>query len=156
TVFKHLSALELGKSAVAELTQRAAIDPALIERLVYGAVIPDPQAPNIAREIVLAAGLPRSIDAYSVSRACATSTQALVDAASSTIGGDLAVAVAGGAESLSRVPITVSDTLADALMAANAAKDPLGKAKPFLELGARDLLPRAPAIKEVSTGMSMG
>ncbi len=156
TVFKHLSALELGKAAVAELVQRAAIDPVHIERLVFGAVIADPQAPNIAREIVLAAGLPRSIDAYSVSRACATSTQALVDAAQGIIAGDIDVAVVGGAESLSRVPITVSDNLADALMTANAAKDPIAKAKAFLDLGARDLLPKAPAIKEVSTGMSMG
>lgn len=156
TVFKHLSALELGKAAVAELVQRAGVDPERIERLVFGSVVPDPHAPNIAREIVLGAGLPRSIDAYSVTRACATSTQALVDAAASIIAGDIDVAVVGGAESLSRVPITVSDNLADALMAANSAKDPLGKAKPFLELGAKDLLPKAPAIKEMSTGLSMG
>ncbi len=156
TVFKHLSALELGKAVVAELVQRAAVDPERIDRLVFGSVVPDPHAPNIAREIVLGAGLPRSIDAYSVTRACATSTQALVDAAASIIVGDIDVAVVGGAESLSRVPITVSDNLADALMAASSAKDPLGKAKPFLELGAKDLLPKAPAIKEMATGLSMG
>src|SRR6202012_4737847 len=109
--------------------------------VVFGAVVPDVQAPNIARETVLASGLPRTIDSYSVSRACATSTQALVDVAQAILVGDIDVAIAGGAESLSRVPITVSDRLADALMSANAAKDPLGKARPFLELGPKDLLP---------------
>jgi acetyl-CoA acyltransferase len=155
-VFKHLSALEMGKAVVAELVQRSALDPTLIERIVFGSVVPDVQAPNIAREVVLASGLPRTIDSFSVSRACATSTQALVDVAQAILVGDIEVAVAGGAESLSRVPITVSDALADALMSANAAKDPLGKAKPFLELGPKDLLPRAPSIKETATGMSMG
>ncbi len=156
TVFKHLSALDMSKAVVAELVQRAALDPMTIERVVFGAVVPDVQAPNIARETVLASGLPRTIDSFSVSRACATSTQALVDVAQAILVGDIEVAIAGGAESLSRVPITVSDNLADALMSANAAKDPLSKARPFLELGPKDLVPRAPSIKEMSTGLSMG
>lgn len=156
TVFKHLRAVDLGKAVVAELVERAAIDPSLIDRLVYGSVVADPQAPNIAREVVLATGLPRSVDAYSVSRACATSTQALVDAAQAILVGDADVCVVGGAESLSRVPITVSDALADALMSANAAKEPFAKAKAFADLSAKDLLPKAPSIKEVSTGLSMG
>ena len=75
TAYKKLSALELGTQVVSELVARAGLAPSKIEQLVYGQVLPSIAAPNIAREIVLAAGLPRDIEAFSVSRACATSYQ---------------------------------------------------------------------------------
>src|SRR5262249_25580843 len=53
TPLKHLSAIELGKLAVAELIQRADLDPAVVEAIVYGTVVQSVIAPNIAREISL-------------------------------------------------------------------------------------------------------
>src|SRR5690242_466376 len=79
TAFKKLSAVQLATSLVAELVARTDIDPGVIERVIYGQVVINPSTPNIAREVTLAANLPRTCDAYSVSRACATSTQALVE-----------------------------------------------------------------------------
>src|SRR6266478_510266 len=81
TSFKDLSALELGKQVVAELVQRAEIPPKAIDQIVFGTVIPSVQLPNIAREVGIAAGLPKNVDAYSVVRACATSLQAMTSAA---------------------------------------------------------------------------
>lgn len=156
TAFKELSALNLGEIVVSELMGRLDLDPGVVDRVVYGQVVPSTEAPNIAREIVLGTGLPCSVDAYSVTRACATSTQALVDAASAILLGDADVAICGGADSLSRPPITYSDNFAGAMMDAFNAKDPLSKAKAFLELRPRDLLPRPPALKEKSTGLTMG
>ncbi|HET6345277.1 MAG TPA: acetyl-CoA C-acyltransferase, partial [Myxococcota bacterium] len=156
TVFKKLSAVQLATSLVAELVARTDIDPGVIERVVYGQVVISPSTPNIAREVALAANLPRTCDAYSVSRACATSTQALVEGAMAIQCGDIDVAIVGGADSLSRPPITYQDNFIDALMAANAAKDPLAKARPFLELKPKDLVPKPPALREVSTGLTMG
>src|SRR5262245_17047373 len=80
--FVDLNALELGKLVVAELLERSDIRPREVELVVFGQVIPSLSAPNIAREIVLGTGMPKSIDAYSVSRACATAIQALTDAVS--------------------------------------------------------------------------
>jgi acetyl-CoA acyltransferase len=55
----------------------------MIEQLVFGQVVQMPEAPNIAREIVLGTGMSVHTDAYSVSRACATSFQAVANVAES-------------------------------------------------------------------------
>ena len=156
TVFKKLSALNLATAVVAELVARLDLDPVHIERVIYGQVVVSPDTPNIAREVILGAGLPRATDGYSVSRACATSTQALVDGAQAILQGDIDVALVGGADSLSRPPVTYQDRFIDALMTANSARDPLAKARPFFDLRAKDWLPKAPAIREASTGQTMG
>ena len=78
TALAELTALDLGRAVVQELVERAELDPALIDQVVFGEVIPTLTAPSIAREVVLAAGLPRRIDAHTVARACATSIQALM------------------------------------------------------------------------------
>ena len=65
-VFGSLTALDLGAAVVQELVQRADIDPAEIDQVVFGQVIPTLLAPSIAREVVLAAGLPRKIEAHTV------------------------------------------------------------------------------------------
>lgn len=156
TAYKALSALELGRLAVRELIQRTELDAKEIDALIFGQVVPSLVGPNIAREIVLGLDLPRSIDAFSVSRACATSTQAVATAAMMIQTGQAKIAIAGGADSASDVPISVSKHLAEALIEANGAKAPLDKLKAFSHLDAKDLLPVPPALKEMSTGLSMG
>ncbi|MEL6548029.1 MAG: acetyl-CoA C-acyltransferase, partial [Myxococcota bacterium] len=156
TEFRHLSGLELAKSCVVEMLQRLNLAPEDVDRVVFGQVVPSVQAPNVARELVLGTGMHRSVDAFSVTRACATGTQAIVDASMAILLGDADVVVAGGTDSLSRPPITVSQGLADALMEANAAKEPLAKARAFLDVKAKDLIPVPPAIAELSTGETMG
>src|SRR5690606_35226463 len=69
TGFSKLTALDLGVAVVTELLARADISAASIDQLVFGQVLPSLEGPNVAREIVLAAGLPRRVEAYSVSRA---------------------------------------------------------------------------------------
>ena len=156
TAYKKLSALELGTQVVSELVARAGLAPSKIEQLVYGQVLPSIAAPNIAREIVIAAGLPRDIEAFSVSRACATSYQSAVSVSEAILAGTIACGVAGGADSTSDVPITVSKPLAAALLDASRARTLPDRLKAFSKLGAKDLLPVPPAIVEYSTGLSMG
>ena len=156
TAYKKLSALELGTQVVSELVARAGLAPSKIEQLVYGQVLPSIAAPNIAREIVLAAGLPRDIEAFSVSRACATSYQSAVSVGEAILAGTIACGIAGGADSTSDVPITVSKPLAAALLDASRARTLPDRLKAFSRLGAKDLLPVPPAIVEYSTGLSMG
>lgn len=156
TAYKDLSALDLGKLVVAELLQRASIDPAQVEQVVYGQVVPSLVAPNIAREIVLGTGMPRGIEAYSVSRACATSYQSTVNVAEAIMAGTIDCGVAGGADSASDVPIAVSKRLAEALIAASRARSLGERIKAFAGLSPKDLLPVPPALKEYSTGLTMG
>ena len=156
TAFKDLSALELGRQVISELVQRAEIPVSVIDQLVFGTVIPSVQLPNIAREVGLAAGLPRSMDAYSVTRACATSIQALTNAADAIALGEIDLAIVGGAEALSDVPISYSRPVAQAVVAASKGRNLMEKLQAFHEVSAKDLLPVPPAIAEYSTGLSMG
>jgi acetyl-CoA acyltransferase len=156
SVFRKESTLDLASSVVAELVARSGIDAATVDQVVYGTVVADIGAPNIAREIVLAGPFPQSVDAYSVSRACATSTQSFVDGAQSILLGDADIVIAGGADSLSRPPITYSDRFVEILMEANAAKDAPSKVKAFSKVRPKDLAPNPPAIAERSTGKTMG
>src|SRR5437868_11877145 len=156
TEFKDLTALDLGRIVVSELVQRCELEPKEIDQIVFGAVIPVVQWPNIAREVGLAAGLPKNIEAYSVARACATSLQARTSAADAIATGEVDVAVVGGAEAMSDVPISYSRPIAQAVVAASRGKTLVDKLKAFSEVSPRDLLPVPPAIAEYSTGLSMG
>lgn len=156
TALKGLSAIDLGKIAVSELVQRTDLDPALIDLLVFGTVIPSVLAPNIAREIALMPLLPKSVQAWSVSRACASANQAITDAADQIALGHAHVAIAGGAESLSNVPILHSRGFSDALVAASKAKTLGQRLQAFAKVRAKDFIPITPAIAEPTTGESMG
>ena len=156
SAYREVSALDLANIVVSELIQRVDLDPKEIQQVVYGQVVPSVEAPNIAREVVLATGMPKSIEAYSVSRACATSYQSTVNIAEAIMAGTIDTGLAGGADSSSRVPITVSQRLAEALVAATKARSIGERMQAFAGLRPRDLAPVPPAIKEFSTGLSMG
>lgn len=156
SAYRDLSALDLGKMVVSELLQRSEVDPKQIGLVVYGQVVPSLSAPNIAREIVLGTGMPKSIEAYSVSRACATSIQSMTSAAEAILAGQHDVAISGGADSASDVPIAVSKRLAAALVEASKAKTLMEKLKIFTQLSPKDLVPVPPALKEPTTGLTMG
>lgn len=156
THFHGVPAVDLGKMVVNEMLTRNNLDPNLVEQLVYGQVVQMPEAPNIAREIVLGTGMNVHTDAYSVSRACATSFQATVNIAESMMAGNIAVGVAGGADSTSVSPIGVSKKLARALVDLQKTKTLGQKWAVLKKLGLKDLLPVPPAVAEYSTGLSMG
>ncbi|MEM9728007.1 MAG: acetyl-CoA C-acyltransferase FadI [Myxococcota bacterium] len=156
TAYREVSALDLANLVVSEMLQRIDLDPNEIQQVVYGQVIPSVEAPNIAREVVLATGMPRHIEAYSVSRACATSYQSTINVAEAIMAGAIDTGVAGGADSSSNVPITVTKALADALVAATKARSIGERMQAFAGLRPRDLAPQPPAIKEYSTGLTMG
>jgi len=133
--FRDLSAVELGALLVNELVARSGIDPKEFDAVVFGQVIASPLVTFIGREMVLRTQLPRSVPAHTVSRACATSIQAVTDAASQIALGDAQVVLAGGAESLSDAPIFASRPLAQAIVAASRAKGFVKKVRAFGALG---------------------
>ncbi len=154
--FHGISALDMGKMVVQELLNKYSLNPQEVELLVYGQVVQMPKAPNIAREIALATSLPVTTDAYSVSRACATSFQTTANVIENMVVGNSSVAIAGGADSSSVLPIGVSTRLARALVDLNKARS-LGQRLNILrKLGLKDLLPVPPAVAEYSTQLSMG
>ena len=156
TTLKRLTSIELGKLCVAELIQRSEIDGKLVEAVVYGTVVPSVVAPNIAREVSLLPMLPKGVQAFTVSRACASANQAITDAADQILLGHADVIIAGGAESLSNVPILHSRGMSEALVAASKAKSLGGRVKALARVRPRDLVPITPAIAEPSTNETMG
>ena len=156
TALRDLSPSQLGTIAVRELVSRADLDPAEVDELIYGTVVPSIQAPNVAREVGLAAGLPPNVPAYTVGRACASASQAIANGADAIARGYADTVVAGGVEVLSDVPMLLSRRMRDALVAASRAKSLPAKAAALAAIRPRDLAPIAPAIAEPSTGETMG
>ncbi|EOA6544630.1 TPA: acetyl-CoA C-acyltransferase FadI [Vibrio vulnificus] len=156
TEFSQVPAVDLGKMVVSDLLARTDIDPKLIDQVVFGQVVQMPEAPNIAREIVLGTGMNIHTDAYSVTRACATSFQSAVNVAESIMAGAIDIGIAGGADSSSVLPIGVSKKLAASLLALSKTKTLGQKLKVLSGLGLKDLMPVPPAVAEYSTGLSMG
>ena len=156
TALKSFNAIELGKLCVAELLQRTELDTKEVQAIVFGTVIPNVLAPNIAREIALMPMLPKGVQAFTVSRACTSANQAITDAADQIVLGHIDVAIAGGAETLSNVPMLHSPGFSDALVKASKAKTIGGRASAVSRIRPRDLVPITPAIAEPSTGETMG
>ncbi len=156
TAFAQLDLLDLARAATTELLQRSGLAPAEVDAVRYGNVARPVKYHNLARELVLAVGLPRAVPAATVSLACASACQAITDAANLVDRGYADVVVAGGAEMLSNVPITLSPPLARALVAASQARSLPTRLQSFAGLRLADLAPVAPGIKETSTGLSMG
>lgn len=156
TTLKDYSAIDLGRMAVAELMQRTGLDGAEVELLVFGTVVQSVVQPNIAREVSLLPHFPKTVQAFTVGRACASANQAITDAADQIVLGHADVAIAGGAESLSQVPILHSRGMSDILVAASKAKSLPARVQTLARIRPRDLIPITPAIAEPSTGETMG
>ena len=156
TALRNFTAIELGKLCVAELLQRTELDGAEVDALVYGTVVPSVLAPNIAREVSLLPSLPKGVEAYTVGRACASANQAITDAANQIALGHVDVAIAGGAESLSTVPILHSRSMSDKLVALSKARSIGQRLAIAGSIRPKDFIPITPAIAEPSTGETMG
>jgi acetyl-CoA acyltransferase len=156
TDFQNMDVVDLASTAAAELIVRTGVDPALIDLSVFGVVIPALHAPNLGREVVLRNSLPMRIPGVTVNLACASSTRAMTFGAGAILSGEADVVLAGGAESLTNVPILFSRKASRAFMEFSRARSlpqrmgALGKLRPA------DLAPVAPAIAEYTTGMTMG
>ena len=156
TALKRFTAIELGKLSVAELIQRTNLDGKEVDAIVYGTVVPSVIAPNIAREVSLLPMLPKGTEAYTVSRACASANQAITDAADQIVLGHADVIVAGGAESLSNVPILHSREMSEKLVSFSRAKSAGQRLRILGSIRPKDLVPITPAIAEPTTGETMG
>ncbi len=156
TDFKDLSATDLGALVVNELVVRSGIAPKEFDSVVFGQVIPSKTVTLIGREMVLRSQLPRSVQAHTVARACATSIQAASDAASQIALGHADVVLAGGAESISDAPIFATRTLAQALVELSRAKGISDRLRVIARLRPKDFTPEPPALTEPTTGLTMG
>ena len=156
TAYRDLASYDLGRLALKALLDRTGIEPGKIDRVILGSVIAKLATSNVARESALAAGIPVSVPAFTVTLACISANVAITTGVDLIRTGQADVVVAGGTESMSDIPICYRKPVRQKLMEAQKYRGPMD----FLEfpkgIGLRDLLPEIPAIAEFSTGRSMG
>ena len=98
--------VDLSAHVLTALAERSGVDPALVDDVVWGCVGQvGEQAFDIARNAVLGAGWPETVPGVTVDRQCGSSQQAVSFAAASVVAGHYDLVVAGGVESMSRVPM---------------------------------------------------
>jgi acetyl-CoA acetyltransferase family protein len=141
---------------VRALVRRAGIDPSRIDQCIYGSVLIDPRTPNWAREIVFAAGLPKSVYADSVSNNCISGLVALTTLADRIALGRVQCGIAGGSESMSNPSLVFNRKVSRAFMEFATASSAGEKLRHLAGMRPRDFFPSPPAVTEPSTGLTMG
>jgi acetyl-CoA acetyltransferase family protein len=115
-------AQELGRLATTAVLERAGVRPDRVDQVVFGNVAMPPDAANIARVIALLSGIPRDRIAHSVQRNCASGMEAITTAAQLIQLGEARTIVAGGVESMSRIPLLYNRAATDLYMRLAKAK----------------------------------
>ena len=105
TMLRDLSAVELGRVATAEALHRSGCTPSDVDELIMGNVSGPPDAANIARVIALRADIPVDRIAHTVNRNCASGMESILGAWHAINDHRAELVVAGGSESMSKVPL---------------------------------------------------
>jgi acetyl-CoA C-acetyltransferase len=98
------SAADLGAAVATESLRRARLAPAQIQESIWGSARQAGGGPNVARQITYRAGVPETVPAYTVNQACGSGLKAIILAAQEIMLGRSEAVLAGGTESMSRVP----------------------------------------------------
>jgi acetyl-CoA C-acetyltransferase len=105
--FRNVHPAVLGGAAVRAALERGRVDPAVVDEVLVGHGRQAGSGPNPARQVVRQAGLADTVPAQTVNKACASGMQAVAGGAQSILLGESQVVVAGGIESMSRMPYLV-------------------------------------------------
>ncbi|HEX8143730.1 MAG TPA: thiolase family protein [Pyrinomonadaceae bacterium] len=98
------TAADMGSAVAAESLRRARLSPSQIEDSIWGAARQAGGGPNVARQITFRAGVPESVPAFTVNQACGSGLKAIILGAQEIMLGRTRAVLAGGTESMSRVP----------------------------------------------------
>jgi acetyl-CoA C-acetyltransferase len=98
------TAADLGAAAALESIRRAGLQPGQIQESIWGSARQAGNGPNVARQITFRAGVPETVPAYTVNQACGSGLKAIILAAQEIMLGRASAVLAGGTESMSRVP----------------------------------------------------
>ncbi len=102
-----LTAVDLGAHAARAALARAGVPPETVESVIFGHARQAGAGPNPSRQVAMASGLPETVPAYTVNMACASGLKAIELGAQAIQAGEAEVVLAGGMESMSRVPFLI-------------------------------------------------
>jgi len=150
----RLDAIELSVPVVRHMLED--LHGALPDFVVWGTVVPNLTWSNIAREVLMDAGAPATIPAFSTVMACSTSMIAAIEASGMLNGIDRTLALVGGTESMSRVQLGLGLSLSDWIRRFQQARSLGEKVSHVTDLRPGDVRLYIPSVTNRTTGMSMG
>ena len=157
--FTKLDSIALGTAAVRALFERTGLAHEQVDGVVWGGVILPGAAANVAREIVLDVGMPRSVEGATVTRACTSGLLAITQAVAAIERGEADVMIAGGSDSTSNAEVKMPQSFvhkaAPVVMGGKAGVADYFKLLTKISIR-KDLIPQRPAIRERTTGELMG
>jgi acetyl-CoA acetyltransferase family protein len=129
TAFKEMQADQLGAVIVRELMARSSLNYSDIDEVIIGNVAQPGHAANIARVIALQGGFGPETIAYTVNRNCASGMEAITTAANKIFAGEIEIALVGGVESMSQIPLLFNAKMVALFMKLAREKSALGRLK---------------------------
>lgn len=154
--YSELMSYELGALALHGLVERAGIDPELVEQVVVGTVLHEIDTTNVAREIMLQAGLSSTTPAYTVAMAGLSPNVGIMNICNEIALGRLGFGIAGGTENFSDVPIRLSQRFRRTMMKIRQSRSNKDKIKHIAKLRPRDFSLDLPSSSDFTTGLTMG
>ncbi|GIW82275.1 MAG: acetyl-CoA acetyltransferase [Gemmatales bacterium] len=158
-VLADTPAQELGKYAAVAALERAEVKPDQIDQVVFGNVASPPEAANVSRVIALMSGIPQSKPAHTVHRNCASGMEAIASAAQLIRLNEAETVLAGGVESMSRIPLLYSEEATRRFLELARSKTMWQRLKALLKFRLRHFKP-IPAIQlgltDPVSGLMMG
>ncbi len=157
TGYAEVGNLGMSIKVLGAMVERYGLHGVELGDVVFGAVMKHARDWNLAREAALASGLAQTTPGYTVARACGTSLDAAITARDRIAAGEYQAAFAGGSDSTSDIPLSLSPALQKRVLRMNRARTPMGKLKAALSgFSLAELKPAFPGVAEPRTGKSMG
>lgn len=156
TKYRHVTTQELMTATLKSLVDKTSLQGKVVGDVALGAIMNSSANWNLARECVLGSGLHSATPGYNVVRACGTGLEACSQIALKIACGQIEVGIAGGVDTNSDLPVMVSRSMAQKLLAIGSARTYWDRTKIFASIRLGDFTPEYPAVVEPRTGLSMG
>lgn len=156
TDYKDLMSYDLARIAIQSLLTKTQVEKDNIDWVLMGNVVSNISTSNVARDAALAAGIPHTVPAVTVTLACVSANKAITGAVDLIRTGQADVVIAGGTESLSDIPIRFRKPFRQKLIESQKYRKPTDYVQFVQGLKFSDVLPEIPSIAEFTTGRSMG
>ena len=160
TDFEDIPVHELGRIAVRELLERTALDPGKVDEVIFGSVAQSPEASNVARIISIMAGIPKEKPSYTVSRNCASGFESVTSALEKINSGLDEIVIAGGAESMSNIPLIYTREATKIFLKLSRSKSHFERLRYFLSFRPRHFLKPVIGLQlglsDIISGLNMG
>lgn len=156
TEYQDLMSYDLARMAIQSLLTKTQVAVEKVDWVIMGCVVSNISTSNVARDAALAAGIPSKTPAFTVTLACVSANKAITSAVDLIATGQAEVVIAGGAESLSDIPIRYRKPFRKKLIESQKYRKPADYLQFVQGLKFSDVLPEIPSIAEFSTGRSMG